>query len=522
MTALLTDQLRLMAEKLPDAIGYRNVGDGTQLSVAEWEATSNRLARGLVAAGVAKGDRVGIYLPPEQVLRWLVTYSAVHKAGAVAVPTNTRLVARELEYVLGHAETTAVVSAGELLEKAIDRRRSLPSIRLLVDASPEACAAGGAGEAGGVIAWDEVLDPDPSTFQVPVDSGDLAEIMYTSGTTGRPKGVAVRHRNASLIPNNLPTWSGSGWLHCSPLFTFAGIAFTYNPMKLGMTGLYLPRFDVVRWLEIVATERPTAVFLVPAMAELLIAHPAFAEADLSSIGLCSLGSAPVAPGTLRRLHERMSNATVSNGYGMTEAGPAYCATPKEEALKRIGSVGRPVPPMEVRAVGEDGTVLGAGSVGEVHIRLPGRQREYYKDEAATAATWSPEGWLRTGDLGYLDDDGYLYIVGRQKDVIIRGGNNIHATDIEAVLFEHRDVQEAAVTGISHAVLGEDVAAFVVPRPGANPSPEELRAFCAERLADYKVPRRIVLRDQLPRNATGKVLKAELRAEAEASPASTPT
>jgi len=318
----------------------------------------------------------------------------------------------------------------------------------------------------------------------------------------------VRHRNSALIPNNVPAWSGSYWMHGSPLFTFAGISFIYNPMKMGMTALYMPKFEAGEWLAAVERERPGAAFIVPAMAQLLIAHPRFDSADLSSLWMCSLGSAPLAPNTLRRLQEKLPGATVSNGYGMTEAGPAYCSMPKEESSRRIGSVGKPMPPMEVRSVGPDGRVLAPGDVGEIHIRMPGREREYYNDPEATAATWE-DGWLHTGDLGYVDDDGYLYIVGRQKEVIIRGGNNIYATDIEGVLLEHPAVQEAAVIGVAHDVLGEDLAAFAVLRPGATLSVEQLQVFCAERLADYKVPRRITFLETLPRNATGKVLKHEL-------------
>jgi acyl-CoA synthetase (AMP-forming)/AMP-acid ligase II len=351
-------------------------------------------------------------------------------------------------------------------------------------------------------------------FQVPVDGDDMAEIMYTSGTTGRPKGVVVRYRNSALIPNGVPNWTGAGWLHASPLFTFAGIASVYNPMKLGMTGLFLPKFDVGRWLDCVEQERPAAIFLVPAMAQLLLADERFPGVDLSSVQLCSLGSAPLPPETQRRLQERMPHATVTNGYGMTEAGPAYCAMPREEAGKRVGSVGKPMPPVEFRIVAEDGSELPAREVGELVIRMPGREREYYRDPEATARTWRADG-LHTGDLGYLDEDGYLYIVGRIKDVIIRGGNNIHAADVEAVLYEHPGVLEAAVAGIPHEVLGEDVAAWVVLRPGARSASQELRAFCLERLADYKVPRRITFVDQLPRNPTGKVMKRQLVEQLEA-------
>jgi len=207
------------------------------------------------------------------------------------------------------------------------------------------------------------------------------------------------------------------------------------------------------------------------------------------------------------------NAAVSNGYGMTEAGPAYCSTPREEAGKHVGSVGRPMPPLQVKIASESGEDLPAGEIGEVLINLPGRAREYYKDEEATARTWAG-GWLHSGDLGRMDEDGFLYIVGRKKEMIIRGGNNIYPTDVEAVLLEHPAVQEAAVVGVPHEVLGEDVAGFVVLLPSEVVTPEELIAFCEERLTNFKVPRRLRIVTELPRNATGKVLKHELAAAIE--------
>jgi acyl-CoA synthetase (AMP-forming)/AMP-acid ligase II len=499
MAELLPDQLRLMADAYPEEVAFTDVGRDLDLTFAEWEDRSNRLARWLVGQGVAKGDRVAIHVPPEEGDRFLVSYSAVHKAGAVAVPTSTRLVARELGYVLAHAGAVVAISGASTTATLAAARDELPELRALVTTGP-------AGD--GLVAWDDATDPDGSAIQVPLDGDDMADLMYTSGTTGRPKGVVVRHRNVAMVPNGLPPWSGSGWLHSSPMFTFAGIASAYNPMKLGMRLLYLPRFDVDQWFDIVEKRRPGATFLVPAMAELLIASPRFDDADLSSITLCPIGSAPVTPATLQRLQAKLPNAMVSNSWGMTEAGPAFCFMPPEEQAKRIGSVGKPMAPTEFRIVDEDGTELPAREIGELIIRNPGREREYFNDPDATASTWR-DGWLHSGDLAYLDEDGFLYIVGRMKDVIIRGGNNVHAADVEAVLYEHPAVQEAAVAGVEHAVLGEDIGAWVVLVPGETATAEELETFCRERLSDYKVPRRFTFLDELPRNATGKVVKHDL-------------
>jgi acyl-CoA synthetase (AMP-forming)/AMP-acid ligase II len=502
----MDEHLARMATEFGDRTAFEVVDVGS-MTFAEWDGAANALARRLCEAGLEPGGRVGIHLRPELALRWLVSYSAAHRAGGVAVPMNPRLAPAEVAHVLAHSGATAVVADGDLVPS--DLGAAGGQLVALVDAGTQGDHSGASPETP-VLGWAEATAGDPSPFQVPRNSDDLADILYTSGTTGRPKGVAVSHSNGSMIGAVEPNWSGQGWLHASPLFTFAGIALVYTPMKLGLQVIYQPRFDADRWLHVVEDEHPTAVFLVPAMAHLLIDHPRFADADLSSVQMCSVGSAPLAPYVVEKLQDKMPDALVSNNYGMTEAGSAYAIMPKGEAVKRPGSVGQIAPPAVVQIVGEDGNPLPPDEVGEVRLQMPGRQREYYADPEATAEIWR-DGWLVTGDLGKLDADGYLYIVGRSKDVIIRGGNNVHATDVEHVLVQHHSVKEIAVVGAPHPVLGEDVVAFVVLQPGAEPDGDSLRDFGLEQLADYKVPRQFIFVDELPRNPTGKVIKPELRA-----------
>jgi acyl-CoA synthetase (AMP-forming)/AMP-acid ligase II len=510
-------QLAAMAELYPDEVGYRVV-DGGHLTFGQWESESNRLARGLVAAGVGHGDRVAIRLNGVNALRWVIAYAATHKVGAAAVPIDPRMAPPEVAHMLAHARAVAIVADEDRVESALSSAAEEPdrlaALSLVIDAStgPTGAERGERGPGAGprCIPWDEMLVDDGSAFAIAVDDDDLSEILFTSGTTGHPKGVAVRHGNASSVPNSTPSWSGGHWLHASPLATFAGITFIYTPMKLGLTSAYQSPFDAGRWLEFVESERPMAVFLVPAMVQLILGHPRFDAADLSSIQICSVGSAPLAPAAIDNLQERMPDASVSNNYGMTEAGSVYCLMPKGEAVRRPGSVGKPLPPAEVRCVDDDGEAVAPGAYGEVRLRIPGRQREYFDDPEATAEAWV-DGWLRTGDIGRLDEDGYLYIGGRAKDVIIRGGSNIYAVDVEHVILSHPGVAEVAVVGIPHEVLGEDVAAVVALRLGQEIDGEELRQHCLVSLAGYKVPRRWEFVAQLPRNPAGKVLKNEVRA-----------
>ena len=383
----MDEHLGRMAEQFPDQIAFEVVDVGT-MTFAQWDAAANAMARRLLEVGLEPGGRVGLHLHPELALRWLVSYSAAHRAGGVAVPMNPRLAPAEVGHVLTHSGATAVVTDGDLVPADLDAAAG--RLVALIDAGAES----GTGSAGptALLGWGQATAGDGSPFQAPRESDDLADILYTSGTTGRPKGVAVRHSNGSMIGAVEPNWSGAGWVHASPLFTFAGIALVYTPMKMGLQVIYQPRFDAGRWLEVVEEKRPMAVFLVPAMAHLLIDHPRFDEADLSSVAMCSVGSAPLAPYVVERLQAKMPSALVSNNYGMTEAGSAYCVMPQGEAVKRPGSVGQIAPPAVVRIVDEHDEAVPADVVGEVRLQMPGRQREYFNDPDATAEIWR-DGWL---------------------------------------------------------------------------------------------------------------------------------
>ena len=487
MTLLQTQLLAELASAFPDEIAWRNVADGSSMTLAQWHGRSNRLARGLQQHGVTSGDRIVLQIGDDEPLEWLVSYMAIHKAGAVAVPLLSRLGAGELARILRHAGASVA-----LCRTATDTlMRSVPNVF-----STSADGPGG---------WNELLSPDDSNLPLAVGTDEVADIMYTSGTTGAPKGVVVSHGALSTVDRVPEHWLGLGFMSSSPFATTSGSLLVCGPLRGGLSGWFLPRFDPERWIAAVERERPVACFLVPAMVELIVGSPRFASADLTSLAVVNVGSAPIATTTLQRFAAGLGRAEILCGYGMTEFG-AVSAMPLGDAGRHLGSVGLPLPGVKVRIVDAGGTDVPPGVVGQVAVSGSRRPRSYLDDSTGTHQAWV-DGWLMSGDLGRIDPDGHLWIVGRQKEMIIRGGHNVLPGEVETALFEHPAVAEAAVAGIPHAVLGEDVAAWVVLRDEAEP--DELRCFLLDRLADYKVPRRITVLDALPRNEAGKVVKSQL-------------
>ena len=416
----------------------------------------------------------------------------------------------EIAHILASAGPRVLVAAGEQLARAREAAVTLNPRPLLVG------RAGPFGPDGPVEAVDETWETleanDDGPFQVPTAASDLADIIYTSGTTGLPKGVASTHENVLSIPV-APSEREDAFLHAAPLGTLLG---TYGTMiaclRLALTNICLPTFTASRFAELIDERRPGWLMLVPAHAHLLREAAALDRIDTSSVWIVLFGSAPMPPDSVKWLAASFPKAMVVNAYSLTETGDSACLLSPAEALTRPGSVGKPIEGAAVRVVDDQGNELAANQVGELALRIRSGRRFYFGDPEATAQTWR-DGWVHTGDLGYLDSDGFVYLVDRKKDMIIRGGYNVYSVEVENALYEHPAIVEAAVLGVAHQILGQEIVAVVRLAKGASLDLSELREFLADRLADYKQPRRLVMaKEPLPRTSLDKVDKLALRAE----------
>ncbi|MBI2170286.1 MAG: AMP-binding protein [Actinobacteria bacterium] len=485
-----------------------------------------RLATRLVDDfGVTKGDRVAIAMRnfPE----WVAAFWAATAAGAVVVPLNAWWTGEELEFGLSDSGSTVLFADGERAEPLAT---SLPAaITTRIVARPEGDVA------SGWLSWDDAVaggPAEPTLPDVTLDPEDDATIFYTSGTTGKPKGALGTHRNICTNLMSLmfiafrQAMRGGGDLLQSaaageqnanllsvPLFHATGchsvlVANTAAGGKLVM----MHKWDPTRALELIERERVTIMGGVPAMAWQVVEHPEFEKYDTSSVRSVSYGGAPAPPELVKRIRERFPRVSPGNGYGLTETSSVTSLNSGDDYVAKPDSVGPPVPVCEVRVVGDDGADVPLGEVGELWIKGPNVVTGYWNRPDATAETIT-DGWLHSGDVARLDDEGFIYIVDRAKDMVIRGGENVYCAEVEAVLFEHPEVLDVAIFGVPDQVLGEEVGAAVQVRDGSSVTADELRDHVAGHLAAFKVPKFIDLRaEELPRNPQGKVLKRDLRDE----------
>jgi long-chain acyl-CoA synthetase len=505
------------------------VQGGRRLTYEEHNALVRRVAAALVELGIGNGDRVAILSANN--VEWVVLWWAAAAIGAAVVPLNAWWKTDELEYGLRDSGAKLLFCDPKRWQAVRDRVEALPELEhvFVMDMEkPEGFARPGV----------ELLGDDPGTLpDAGVDEDDLFAILYTSGTTGRPKGATLTHRQALANLQNIfclgianasrggeaaPELSSdvqSAALLVVPLFHVTGCLSTMMLCYASGAKLVLMppgRFDPDAAMATIEREKVTSFGGVPTIMWRIVESPNFESYDLSTVQRVSYGGAPAAPELVQRIHERFPKVrkTLATAYGLTESASVATSNTGDDYGTHPDSVGRPAPTIEIEVVDADGAPVPTGATGEIWLRGPTiMRRGYWNRPDATAEAITADGWFRSGDIGRFDEDGFLYLVDRAKDMIIRGGENVYCVEVEQALFEHPDVVDAAVVGVPHKVLGEEVKAVVQLKPDSTASAEDLRSYCSERLANFKVPEYVEMRDEpLPRNPAGKVLKNLLRGD----------
>jgi long-chain acyl-CoA synthetase len=493
----VADVIRGHAAQRPGAVALRQ-GE-RELAYGDLDERSSRLAQALLARGVRAGTRVA-YLDRSapEVVELLF---AASKVGAVLVPLNWRMAPPELAAVMADAEAPLLIAGPDYRAVAEDVLERLPPGPGLVVAGDE------------YERWLAAHEPrDPGGRGEP---GDVIVQMYTSGTTGVPKGVLTTHRNLAVTAQTSRRWAfdeRSVSLTPLPMFHIGGIGWAYCGLWHGATTILVRDFEPTAVLDILERQRVTNAVLVPTMLQMLTAVPGAADRDYGALRSIAYGAAPITTPVLKATLRTFDCGLVGL-YGLTEStGGVVALEPEDHDRERLlRSAGRPYPWVELRiADPASGSPLGPHEVGEVWLRGPNVTPGYFNRAAETAAALTEDGWLRTGDGGYVDEDGYLFLTDRIKDMIVTGGENVYPVEVEEALAQHADVAEVAVIGVPHPHWGESVKALIVPRPGARTAPDELIAFARARLAGYKLPRSVDFVAELPRTPSGKVLKRELR------------
>jgi acyl-CoA synthetase (AMP-forming)/AMP-acid ligase II len=504
--------LRLAADRF--ASDEAVVDGARRVTFAELAAQAGEAARAFVHAGVQPGDRVAIWAPNSA--PWIVASFGVYLAGAVLVPLNTRYKGDEAGHVLRTSGAKVLLTVTDFLESdylsLLHGVAGLEALELRIVLSgpvPDGAWGWDAFVASGSAAAPEAV----ARREAAVEPGDISDIIFTSGTTGAPKGAMLTH-GASV--RTYTAWSdlvglrhGDRYLIVYPFFHTAGLKSGILACVLtGATVYPHPVFDVVSVMRRVAEERITMLPGPPTVFQSILNHPDFASFDLSSLRLAVTGAAVVPVSIIRRMRDELRFENVVTGYGLTETTGTVSMCRHDDPPEVIAeTVGRPLPGVEVRVVDDDGK---DAPIGEFLVRGFNVMKGYFNNPEATAEAIDADGWLKTGDVGLIDNGGNLRITDRKKDMFIVGGFNAYPAEIENALLRHPDVQQVAVIGIPDERLGEVGMAFVVRRPGAATSPEDLIEWSRAQMANYKVPRRIQVVDELPVNATGKVMKDALR------------
>lgn len=462
-----------------------------------------RTANLLRAQGIIKGDKIGIYLP--NCLEYVYSYLACFCLGAVAVPLDFMLKDEELISCLDHSETKLLIAQDR---KGVD----LPAIKTQVPGLDKIILVNSLQDGFG--AFEELFNQSEPVFEeTDIMDFDPALIMYTSGTTGRPKGILLNTRHLEGSPQAMEYFVDLSdqdiKLAAIPFSHIGGFIYIQNCINFGITLVVMERFNPFEFLEKINRYKVTCFHIVPPMYNAILTLKEIERFDLSSLRWVVVFGAPSSPEILQRFNRYCPNARLLNGWGMTETTPPNTVTPLDS--DNIESVGKPAPNCRIKIIDDDDKEVETGAVGEIVISGWVVMDEYYKDPEETARV-KRNGWLHTGDLGRFDQDGYLYIVGRKKEMIKVAGQIVYAPEVEAAFYKHGDVSEVAVIGIQDQLKGEAVKAFVVLKSGSKTAAEDLRYFVRQHLANFKVPQTIELRAELPKNRTGKIDKNILKEE----------
>lgn len=498
--------LTLQASKFPERTAL--IFEGQRFTYREFNQRANQFAHLLLRFGIQKGDRVATLLFNSNHL--VEVFLGAAKMGGVFIPINFRLVADEVLYLLDHSDARFFVFGGEFAPLVEMIRPKLTKVEVFLSvgkaASPE------------ILEYEDLLrESNSDEPQATVVEEDECQMLYTSGTTGKPKGAVITHGNVlwNLINTLLgrEDQEGEVSLICGPLYHAAALNNHFTArMALAGTSIIVKHFDPGKVMEIIEREKVSVISGAPAMYHLLLSLPEVEKYDTRSITKCTSGASILPDETKRRLMKLFPNAAgVYDIYGGTEASPNVSILKAADSFRKSACVGPPVQFLELKIVDDQDREVPNGEVGEVICRGPNIMKGYYKDPKATEEALRG-GWLHTGDMGRLDEEGFLYIVDRKKDMIISGGENIYPREIEELLYRHPKIQEAAVVGVPHPLWGECVKAFVVLKSGEGMTEEEVIEYCKGHLASYKKPRSVTFVDSLPRNPSGKVLKTKLREE----------